>query len=189
MALETEIKVQISSKELEVFRSQLIDIGASQISPRKHESNLIFDFSEGTLRNSNCALRLRTYGKQTTLTFKGTPRSDPLFKQREELESLVSDKNQIQQILQNLGMSICFEYSKFREIYSYTIGEKQVLIFLDETLAGTFVELEGSSENIQNLANKLGWTPDQFIQETYIALIKNSSRKSGPNKKKPSLIK
>lgn len=185
MALETEIKVQIPSKELEVLRSQLIDIGASQISSRKHESNLLFDFSEGTLRTSDCALRLRTYGKQTTLTFKGTPLSNPLFKQREELESPVSDKNQIQQILQNLGMSICFEYSKFREIYSYTTNEKQVLIFLDETLAGTFVELEGSSENIQNLAKKLGWTPDQFIQETYISLIKSSKRKC----KNPSLIK
>ena len=189
MALETEIKIQISSKELETLRSQLINIGASQISPRKHESNLLFDFSEGTLRNSNCALRLRTYGKQTTLTFKGITHSDPIFKQREELESLVSDKNQIQQILHNLGMNICFEYSKFREIYSYTTGTKQVLIFLDETLAGTFVELEGSSKNIQNLANKLGWTPDQFIQETYISLIKDSSRKSGSNKKKPSPIK
>ena len=184
MALETEIKVQIPSKELEVLRSQLIDIGASQIASRKHESNLLFDFSEGTLQTSNCALRLRTYGKQTTLTFKGTPHNDPLFKQREELESLVSDKNQIQKILQNLGMSICFEYSKFREIYSYTIDEKKVLIFLDETLAGTFVELEGSPKNIQSLAKKLGWTPDQFIQETYISLIKNSSRK-GEN---PSLI-
>ena len=92
--------------------------------------------------------------------------------------------NQIQQILQNLGMSICFEYSKFREIYSYTTNEKHVLIFLDETLAGTFVELEGSPKNIQSLAKKLGWTPDQFIQETYISLIKNSSRK-GEN---PSLI-
>ncbi len=178
MALETEIKVRVSSADLESIRSRLTDLGARQRSPRQQESNLLFDFPDGKLRSSDCALRLRIYGEQVILTFKGKTQSDPLFKRREELECLVGDAQQIQKILQGLGMDVCFEYSKLREIYRCPVDGKQVDVCLDETPVGTFVELEGSSEDIRTLADQLGWTPDQFIQETYMALLADSSRQA-----------
>ncbi|MEE8161051.1 MAG: class IV adenylate cyclase [Acidobacteriota bacterium] len=180
MALETEIKVRVSPEDLESIRSRLTDLGADQISPRQQESNLLFDFPDGKLRGSDCALRLRTYGEQVTLTFKAKTQSDPLFKRREELESLVGDAQQIQKILQGLGLDVCLEYSKFREIYRCPVDGKRVDVCLDETPVGTFVELEGSSEDIRKLADRLGWTPDQFIQETYVALLADSSRQEQP---------
>ena len=75
-------------------------------------------------------------------------------------------------------MDVCFEYSKLREIYRCPVDGKQVEVYLDETPVGTFVELEGSSEDIRTLADQLGWTPDQFIQETYMALLADSSRRA-----------
>jgi predicted adenylyl cyclase CyaB len=171
MAVETEIKIRVSPEDLEPIRSRLSQVGANQTWARQREVNFLFDSPDRKLQIAGCALRLRIYGDQAILTFKGKIQPDPLFKRRQELESRVSDAHEIQKILQALGMDICFEYSKFREIYECCIDEQQVDICLDETEAGTFVELEGSSESIQQLAREFGWTSDLFIKRSYIEML------------------
>ena len=170
MALETEVKIRISQEDLDPIRTRLTELGARCLSPRKKEENRLFDFPDGNLVTCGCAVRLRIYGDTTTLTFKGELKDDPRFKKREELESNVQDAKTLTKVLEGLGMSICFEYSKFREIFRLSLDQRQVHICLDETPVGTFAELEGSPADIESLAAKLGWTPDLFIKKNYVEM-------------------
>ena len=108
--------------------------------------------------------------KKTTLTFKGEIQEDPRFKKRQELETSVDDPQAIIKVLEALGMYICFEYSKIREIYTLSVDQDQAEICLDETPVGTFVEIEGSENTIEALASQLGWTPDSFIRRNYVEM-------------------
>ena len=170
MALETEVKIRITQEDLDPIRARLKELGAHCLSPRREEKNVLFDFADRNLETCGCAVRLRTFGEKTTLTFKGEIQEDPLFKKREELETRVEDPQALIKVLEALGMHICFEYSKFREIYRLSVDQHKGEICLDETPVGTFVEIEGSEEAIEALAAQLGWTPDSFIRRNYVEM-------------------
>ena len=170
MALETEVKISITLEDLDRVRARLTQLGAHCLSPRSEEKNLLFDFTDRNLETCGCAVRLRTYGEKTTLTFKGEIQEDPRFKKRQELETSVDDPQAIIKVLEALGMHICFEYSKIREVYTLSVDQDQAEICLDETPVGTFVEIEGSENTFEALASQLGWTPDLFIRRNYVEM-------------------
>ncbi len=170
MALETEVKISITLEDLDRVRARLAELGAHCLSPRSEEKNLLFDFTDRNLETCGCAVRLRTYGEKTTLTFKGEIQEDPRFKKRQELETSIKDPQAMIKVLEGLGMHICFEYSKIRELYTLSVDQDQAEICLDETPVGTFVEIEGSENAIETLASQLGWTPDSFIRRNYVEM-------------------
>ncbi|MEE8348863.1 MAG: class IV adenylate cyclase [Acidobacteriota bacterium] len=180
MALETEAKVRITQEDLDSLRAGLRELGASCRAARQKEDNWLFDFPDKQLREAGCALRLRVYGEETLLTFKGKTQIDPRFKKREELETQVGDSEKLKKILQHLGLSICSQYSKYREIYQLHVDQATVDVCLDETPAGTFVEIEGPAPEIVKLAAQLGWTPDSFIQENYLTLYEEAGLLTEP---------
>ncbi len=170
MALETEVKIRISQEDLDPIRARLKELGAHCLSPRREEKNILFDFDDRSLETCGCAVRLRTYGEKTTLTFKGEIQEDPRFKKRQELETGVENPQATIKDLKALGLHICFEYSKIREIYTLSVDQDQAEICLDETPVGTFVEIEGPENTIEALASQLGWTPDSFIRRNYVEM-------------------
>lgn len=175
MALETEVKIRVSKEDFESIRARLQKLQARLLSPRLKEENLLFDFPDNRLRESGCALRLRTCGKHALLTFKGKLQEDPTFKKREELETNVADPRAARQILESLGMTLKFEYSKFRESYELFRDDQRIEVCLDETAAGTFVEIEGADQSIRKLAEQFGWSPGQFIRKNYVELFMEAS--------------
>ena len=172
MAQETEGKIRISPNDLDEVRNQLTELGARLVSSSNRETNLLFDLPDQSLKQTDCVLRLRTYGHKTTLTFKGIRQNDPLCKNRKELETRVADSQILHRILENLGINICYEYEKFREIYRVELEGQPVEICLDETPVGVFVEIEGHSGAVQKTAKNLGWSTDQFLTNTYVELYK-----------------
>ena len=73
-------------------------------------------------------------------------------------------------VLEGLGMNICFEYSKFREIFRLSLDQGQVYICLDETPVGIFAELEGSPADIGLWLPSSDGPPNSFIQEDYVEM-------------------
>ncbi len=176
MATETEVKVRITRKDLVSIRARLTELGAFRRAPRQKEENWLFDFPDQDLRAAGCAVRLRVYGKEMFLTFKGKIQDDSHFKKREELESSVVDPAKIRSILEHLGMSICFKYTKFREIYQVPVDEDHIDVCLDETPVGTFAEIEGPTRQIEDLAARLGWTPDSFVRRNYVEMYEEAGQ-------------
>jgi adenylate cyclase class 2 len=89
------------------------------------------------------------------------------MKLREELETIVGDGDVLLRVLEELGFTVWFRYQKYREEFA----KDDVIVAIDETPVGTFVELEGSEAGITQLADALGRSPDDYLLDSYRALF------------------
>ena len=219
MARETEIKLRISN--LPAFHRALKRIGARLAGPgtsKVHEENVIFDTPQGGLAKHGQLLRIRTEtpevrGKPKTtgpqqrvvLTSK-QPMVQPAgaetgsassgsYKVRDEIEVEVAEGGNLTRIFEGLGMSGWFRYEKCRTTFrlpaskAWALG---LLIELDETPIGTFVELEGPAAAIDRAAAELGFSKHDYLSKNYLRLYMEECRRKGvqpshmvfPNRKK-----
>lgn len=165
MAVEKEVKLRVASAQ--AARDALARVGASRITPRHFEDNLLFDSPTLGLGARGCILRLRRTPAGGVLTFKGPRQVEDGIKAREELEVEVGEPDALQTILERLGFRVGFRYQKYREIYVWKDQE----IVVDETPIGSFLEIEGDAPGIQAAAAALGYSPAEFITESYAGLF------------------
>ena len=85
------------------------------------------------------------------------------MKVREELETTVGNGKLFLRILAKAGWNVWFRYQKYREEFK----RDDVVIAIDETPIGAFVELEGNEFSIRSLASTLGRTTDDYIIASY----------------------
>ena len=171
---ETEVK--ISCPDLRKFKRNLREAGFRLTHPRALEDNFLFDTPNRDLRLKRSLLRLRRYGSQWFLTFKGTPAPDPHYKSRLELELEIQQPREIALILQALGFHPVFRYQKFRSLYAASHSKSKskphasVEVFVDETPIGNYLELEGSRSSIDQVARTLGFSKQDYLTASYGAL-------------------
>ena len=205
MATETEIKLKV--RDLPAFHRALKRLGARLAhsgARRVHEENIIFDSPDGALARQAKLLRIRTETpsapanakrhsrRRVILTYKqpvsavpGEPSHevpDFSYKVREEFELVVSDASALAGIIEGLGMHGWFRYEKYRTTYRLPSSKpwaKGLLIELDETPIGTFVELEGPETAIDRVARELGYSQQDYILKNYLRLYVESCNEKG----------
>jgi adenylate cyclase, class 2 len=206
MAKETEIKLKIS--DLPAFHRALKRMGARLANPvaaRVHEENVIFDTPQGGLAKHGQLLRIRTEthearGKSKNsrpkqriiLTFKqpmtqqvaseteSTPNGP--YKVREEIEVEVAEAGNLAKIFGGLGLAGWFRYEKYRTTFRLPTSKawaKGLLIELDETPIGTFVELEGPAAAIDRAAQELRYSKRDYVLMNYLRLYMEECRRKG----------
>ncbi len=176
-----EIEVKLKIRNLRTLRKSLLELGCQEHVPRTLEQNWAWDFPGQPLRQQGQLLRVRQFAGQCVLTFKGSARQSRHFKIREELETGIQDQTVLCRILEHLGLAVTFRYEKFRTSYSLKLsGQKHsVKLTVDETPIGNYLEIEGAERYIYRIAVRLGFTPKDFIKESYLALFaKSRLRKS-----------
>jgi len=176
--------MQRSTKEIEIklpfdaasdALEQLELIGAAVSKPRQFEDNLVFDREQGSLARAGILLRLRHKGGENTLTLKTPVPGEHRHKVRDETETAVGDFEAMLGILRGAGFSPCFRYQKFRTVLELD----RLVICLDETPIGCYVELEGPPDAIDDTAGRLGFSPAQYLRETYFDLHEREARRRG----------
>jgi len=207
MGYETEIKLRIADGK--ALRRALKRLGAKLVGPgsgRVHEMNLIFDTPEGGLAKHGQLLRIRTETPQgggrgrggkgsprVLLTFKSPPEAlaigeaapavrDRRHKVRQETEVVLTDAAGLQKIFEGLGLRGWFRYEKYRTTYRLSGRVKWahgLLLELDETPVGAFLELEGPGEAIDRAAKELGYAAKDYILKNYLVLYMEDCRKRG----------
>jgi adenylate cyclase, class 2 len=206
VARETEIKLKIP--DVQAFRRLLKKLGAQPAHTahgRVHEENVIFDTPQGGLAKHGQLLRIRTETPEgrgnskkanskprVVLTFKrpvvrstaGTPEHAPdgSHKVREEIEMEVTDAATLTTIFERLGMNGWFRYEKYRTTFQLPGSKtwaKGLLIELDETPIGTFVELEGPAPAIDRAAAELGYSKRDYVLKNYLTLYVEECRRKG----------
>jgi adenylate cyclase class 2 len=173
LGTETEIKIKIEDPES--FCRRLQEIGSRVSSVRHFEDNSLLDFPDKRLQLSRSLIRIRSAEGQGRLTFKGPPRPEGVFKVREELETKVGDSESALQILERLGMRICFRYQKYRREFAM----EDVMIAVDETPIGNYAEFEGSESGILELARKMGIDSPEFLRASYYSLYVEYCERTG----------
>jgi adenylate cyclase, class 2 len=163
-SIEREIKLRFDTPEL--ARAAVERTGATPLRDRRLQEDCLLDSAEETLRRQRSVLRVRNEGHRSVLTFKGPVQPGPM-KVREELETVVNDGNQMLRVLERLGLHIWFRYQKYREEFAH----EDVVIAVDETPVGTFVEIEGSEHGIIAVAEALGRGPGDYILDSYHRLF------------------
>jgi adenylate cyclase class 2 len=206
MARETEIKLKITDQE--ALQRALTRLGAHLADPRRsriHEENMIFDTPESRLANRGQLLRIRTETldpqgdshpqgpvNRFVLTFK-QPIPDPsgraaetrfesYYKVRDETELDVADGPKLASIFEHLGMPGWFRYEKYRTTFQLPDSNtwaKGLLIEIDETPIGTFLELEGPTAAIDRAAEELGFSKHDYVLLNYLTLYLEECRRKG----------
>ena len=162
--LEREIKLRYGSAE--EARASVLAAGATPLHGRRLQEDALLDTEDEQLRRRRCVLRIRTEGGKSRVTFKG-PVQASTMKVREEVETLVGDGEALQRVLEELGLHVWFRYQKFREEFC----REEVIVAIDETPVGVFVELEGSEQGIIEMAQALGKQPDDYVLDLYRGLF------------------
>jgi adenylate cyclase class 2 len=172
MALEREIKLRFDSAAQ--ARERILAIGATPLRGRRLQEDCLLDSEQDDLYRRRCVLRVRNEGGKSLLTFKG-PVQPSTVKMREEHETVVADGDTLLCILQELGLHVWFRYEKYREEFS----AEDVIIAIDETPVGTFVEIEGGERHIHRTAAALGKTPEDYITDSYRTLFQQHCAEHG----------
>ena len=158
--LEREIKLRFESPE--VARTAILRAGATPVRCRRLQEDCLLDTADETLRRHRCVLRVRVESGRSVLTYKG-PVQPSLVKAREEVETIVADGEGLVAILQQLGFQPWFRYQKYREEFAL----EDVIVAVDETPVGTFVEIEGGDRGIHGTAEALGRKPADYLLDSY----------------------
>jgi len=167
-----EIEVKIRVERLEPWREKLRGLHAEIVSPRALERNLVFDTPRRRLRKRGILLRLRRLEAGGVLTMKMPVQENSRYKIREEVEAKVPDFAEMEKILLGIGFRTFFIYEKYREVFA----GKGVRVMLDETPIGNFLEIEGEAADIDAMAVGLGFSPGDYIRDSYYELFLLSGR-------------
>ena len=205
MAHEIEIKLRVADvgalrKALKRLRARPV----ARTSRRVHEWNELFDTPANALKRRGALLRIRTETtapsggrrrkpptQQAIVTLKGpirgaepTQRSSKKnkYKVREEIEARVEDARALADMLKATGMRVWFRYEKYRTTFRLPGSirwAKDLLIELDETPIGLFLELEGPRGAIDRAAKALGYRQRDYLTENYFVLYRDYCRQNG----------
>jgi predicted adenylyl cyclase CyaB len=163
---EIELKLKLTPQQKAQVLEKLSQLGAKS-KPIKHQKDILFNCQHIDFKKLDQSLRLRieTIGKKqkATLTFKGTPHHAlDGHKIRDEFTTPVDLQPTIK-LLESIGFHRATIIKKTRT--PFALGKLKIAI--DELKFGTFLELEGSSEEIQKVRSQLGLTKSKPIKKGY----------------------
>jgi adenylate cyclase class 2 len=162
--VEREIKLRYDS--VESARAAILATGATPLLGRRLQEDALLDTADESLRRRRCVLRVRLENGKSRLTFKG-PVQPSIMKLRDELETIAGDGVVLLRVFEELGFHVWFRYEKYREEFSH----EEVIVAIDETPVGIFVEIEGSEPGIATMAKALGRRPNDYVLDSYRGLF------------------
>lgn len=175
MYTETEIKLLIH--DLSRAREQLQSLNSAIRKERHFEDNRVLDTPGEQIRKNGWLMRVREIKllddetcrrMPAILTFKGPTIISDSVKNREEIECTIDPPENYLHIMERLGYVVKFRYQKYRTIYGF--DGKQLHVCIDELPIGNFFELEGPAEEIHEIAERLGYSRDEYITDSYGSL-------------------
>jgi len=186
----SEIEIKLRVADIASLVRKLRRLGARHRG-RVLERNTLYDTPDSDFRRRGLLLRVRNETpapsdqlpggqRRAVLTFKAppprhAPRASKRFKERLETELEIHRPTNWRKILRFLGLRPTFRYEKYRS--AFRLGSLHV--DLDETPAGTFLELEGRPAEIDRAARALGYTQRDYIQATYWDIYAADCRRRG----------
>jgi adenylate cyclase, class 2 len=196
---EVEIKLRVADQKAGLRMLQKLKAQGGQ---RMHEMNTLYDAPSGALAREGKLVRIRVLRpaasrraekaarkadaaaprQAAVLTYKGPAQEEGRasfhghrYKIREEQELQVDDADTLARVFEGMGLRPWFRYEKYRTTYRLP-GVAGLLVDLDETPIGDFLELEGDAAAIDRGAALLGYRPADYITKSYGQLFVEQRR-------------
>jgi adenylate cyclase, class 2 len=162
-----EIEVKLACENLDRLRQANLDL--QLVEERHFEDNWLLDSNDRELFRKGAALRVRAVREGGVLTYKGVVRDSEtsILKVREEIESAVDEPARVVELFERLGFHRSFRYQKYRTVYRLAGLDAHLLITLDETPMGNFIEIEGDEAGVLQTMQAAGFSADEIIRESY----------------------
>ena len=110
--------------------------------------------------------RIRTEDNRTTLTVKVRKTQSSHYFKRDEYTVDINDEKTGLEIMKILGYSLVRTIRKNRKEWKFN----KVILSLDTTYFGTFLEIEGKEESIERVISDLGLEKEARITKSYLYL-------------------
>jgi adenylate cyclase class 2 len=207
LGTEVEVKLRLADRKAVLRALQRLKAKGGA---RMHEMNTLYDVPTGGLAKEGKLVRIRVLrptasrgaGKAAdeakaaglpqaaVVTYKGPVQEEGhasfhghRYKIREEHEVQVKDAEAMARVFEGMGLRPWFRYEKYRTTYRVP-GVTGLLVELDETPIGDFLELEGDAAAIDRGADLLGYRPADYITKSYGQLFveqrRTVARTAGP---------
>jgi adenylate cyclase class 2 len=167
------------------LRTETAATAASKKSSKTNKSKKRKANPAASAKSPNPTRQILTFKRPTAQQTAAHTSRYPSFgshKVRDEIEAKVTDSGNLVKIFEGLGMRGWFRYEKYRSTYQLPATKtwaRGLLIEVDETPIGTFVELEGPPAAIDRAATELGYSKKDYILTNYLALYAEDCRRKG----------
>ena len=177
LAFMKEIEVKILDIDRKKVEETLISLGAEKILDSDIQTTF-FDFKDGKIVKAKDVLRLRKEDGKVELTYKKV-HTTKTAKEAEEISVDVSSLEEMQNILENLGLRKTENMLKHR--VSYKLGNARFDIdrYLEKySFIPEFMEIEAEiTEPIDHYAELLGFKPKDVLPWSTYDIVKHYSSK------------
>ena len=160
MSIETEKKYRLTEDRRAAIEVDLREAGAEFVGT-DHEENTIY--SNDALREKGGVVRIRRTDTKHKLTFKKRIENKSEVKQQIEHETEIGDPDEVNAILNELGLSPVLIYEKRRDTWKF----RSVELVIDELPFGLYMEIEGSLTAIKEAEMLLDIDDLETENETY----------------------
>lgn len=162
MADEIELKFEI--KDYQELIQKLLKL--AKLHSSAYERTIMYDENK-KLFEKDARLRLRrkidlkTNQEETEISYK-KPKTREGIKIEEEYETSVSNFDEIENILANIGFTKVSSYERIRD----TFKKDSMKITIDSFPFGDYLEVEGEMQEIQEIAQELGFDMEKNITKS-----------------------
>lgn len=182
-----ELETRVVDIDVEKIRGILNNIGAEKVK-EEYQINNIYDFEDNRLLNEKGYARIRITDDRLNnkeIVYMTTKKmlSQGTFKEMEENETIVEDKDAASKIFTSLGLSLKQSIKKYRE--SYKIKDSLIEIDINDKNFCPFPYLEietFSEERLKEILNILGYTIEDTTSKTIYELLEERGLSKGEGK-------
>ena len=171
-----ELETRIIKIDVASIRKLLIYNGAEKVK-EENQVNDIYDFEDGRLLEQKGYARIRTVNdllNNKKIIFITTKKmlSQGKFKEMEENEVIVDNKEAAEGIYKSLGLVLKQSIQKFRESYKLKDGLVEIDINDKNFCTFPYIEIEtDSEEKLERIVKLLGYTMEDTTSKTIYQLI------------------
>ena len=182
-----ELETRVVDIDVDKIREILRNIGAEKVK-EEYQINNIYDFEDNRLLNAKGYARIRITddrlnNKEVVYMTTKKMLSQGTFKEMEENETIVEDKEAASKIFTSLGLTLKQSIKKYRE--SYKIEDSLVEIDINDKSFCPFpyLEIETYSEDkLKEILNILGYTIEDTTSKTIYEILEEKGLATGEGK-------
>ena len=161
--MKQEIEIKIKLTEEDNINEKLLKLGGK---PGDFYTQTTYGFFSKDSIEKGIFPRIRIESGEPVLTIKVRPKKESNYFERKEYSITINDEKQGIEILKLLGFDRIREFTKKRQEWKFD----NVEVCLDVLYFGTFLEIEGQKNDIEDMVKALGFENRQRIAKAYLAV-------------------